>query len=117
MIFIKNTKEIVARNELIHDAGYDYIYGKGNWKTIPIAQPKVQPFQKAQWNDAKHKWEIIDNPDLDYSDKRQISYPTLAEQLDSLWHAIDSGVDLKQSDFYKKNREVKQKFPKPQKSQ
>jgi hypothetical protein len=31
-----------------------------------------------------------------------------------LWHAIDQGVDLKNSEWFQKIKEVKEKFPKPE---
>ena len=112
-IFNKQTKrveKITSENKITDQIIQNFCDSYSILNTEP---PEINnPTQIPQWNDAKNQWEVIDNPDLDYSDKRQMSYPTLAKQLDSLWHAINSGVDLKQSDFYKKNQEVKQKFPK-----
>lgn len=48
-----------------------------------------------------------------YAYDRCHNYPDGFEQLDMLWHAIDQGIDLKESDWYKKIKEVKEKFPKP----
>ena len=50
-----------------------------------------------------------------YSNKRAISYPSLKEQFDLLYHAIDSnefGADAKTSSFYTKLKAVKDKYPK-----
>ena len=44
-------------------------------------------------------------------DKRASEYPTLQDQLDSLWHAINNGTPLEQSDFYLKNKAVKDANP------
>ena len=49
-----------------------------------------------------------------YAYDRCANYPDGFEQLDMLWHAIDQGLDLKDSDWYKKIKEVKEKFPKPE---
>ena len=46
--------------------------------------------------------ELKYNNSLSYGEKRQGAYPLIAEQLDMLWHAIDSGTLDKTSDFYKK---------------
>ena len=34
-------------------------------------------------------------------------------KLDMLWHSIDAGIDLKQSEFYTANKAVKDANPKP----
>jgi len=49
---------------------------------------------------------------LTYGEKRRASYPQIAEQLDMLWHALDSGTLNKDSDFYTKLKAVKDKYPK-----
>jgi len=48
-----------------------------------------------------------------YSYDRCKEYPDGFEQLDMLWHAIDAGIELKDSDWFKKIKEVKEKYPKP----
>lgn len=48
-----------------------------------------------------------------YGENRRRSYPELVEQLDMLWHAIDSGTLDKNSDFYIKLKAIKDKYPKP----
>jgi len=47
-----------------------------------------------------------------YARDRAEAYPSIADQLDMLWHAIDQGIDLKQSDFYTGNKAVKDAHPK-----
>jgi len=47
-----------------------------------------------------------------YARDRAKDYAPLADQLDMLWHAIDQGIDLKQSDFYTGNKAVKDAHPK-----
>jgi len=47
-----------------------------------------------------------------YQRDRATQYAPLADQLDMLWHAIDQGIDLKQSDFYTGNKAVKDANPK-----
>jgi len=52
-----------------------------------------------------------------YKDDRSSSYPTIGDQLDMLWHAIDSGdwtaAKVKTTDFYTKIKAVKDDNPKP----
>ena len=48
----------------------------------------------------------------EYQRARAPQYPTFADQLDMLWHAIDSGSLDKDSDFYKSLKAVKDANPK-----
>jgi len=48
-----------------------------------------------------------------YHSRRQAAYPSVTEQLDKLWHAIDSGALDKTSDFYQGIASIKSQFPKP----
>jgi len=47
-----------------------------------------------------------------YTEKRKSSYPSLEEQFDLLWHAIDSGTLDKSSSFYTTLKATKDKYPK-----
>jgi hypothetical protein len=50
-----------------------------------------------------------------YSKARSTEYPTIKEQLDLLWHAIDDGVfgdSAKSTSFYTQLKAVKDKYPK-----
>ena len=51
------------------------------------------------------------NPNA-YKFQRIKQYPRIADQLDMLWHAIDSGSLDKDSDFYKSLKAVKDANPK-----
>jgi len=62
---------------------------------------------------------IYDNASIDlliaseaYKNLRAVEYPSLANQLDMLWHAIDTGSLSKDSEFYKTLKMVKDKYPK-----
>ena len=44
--------------------------------------------------------------------QRDRQYAPTGDQLDMLWHSIDAGIDLKQSEFYIANKAVKDAFPK-----
>ena len=48
-----------------------------------------------------------------YQRDREKIYPEIKEQLDMLWHAIDSGTLDKTSDFYTTLKKVKDDNPKP----
>ena len=56
--------------------------------------------------------EIQRQQTLLYKDERAAQYPTITDQLDMLWHAIDSGSLDKDSDFYKSLKAVKDANPK-----
>ena len=47
-----------------------------------------------------------------YKGLRQVEYPSLGDQLDMLWHAIDNGTLNKTSDFYTAIKAVKDAHPK-----
>ena len=71
---------------------------------------------------AEHKnIEIVDNElvlvekepvVLGYRLLRAREYPQIREQMDMLWHAIDTDSLDKTSDFYKELKKVKDKYPK-----
>jgi hypothetical protein len=48
-----------------------------------------------------------------YAYDRCQEYPDGFEQFDMLWHAINNGVDLKQSDWFISIKAIKDKYPKP----
>jgi hypothetical protein len=47
-----------------------------------------------------------------YKYKRKEEYPSIADQLDQLWHAMDNGEIPVALDFHKSIKEVKFKHPK-----
>ena len=53
-----------------------------------------------------------------WEDARRSSYPTIGDQLDMLWHAIDTGnwtaAKVKTTDFYTELKAVKDANPKPE---
>jgi hypothetical protein len=60
----------------------------------------------SQWTQAQ------DEAERTYVDKRQQSYPSITDQLDMLWHAMDTGEIPKSTIFYDINKSIKDKFPK-----
>ena len=49
-----------------------------------------------------------------YSYDRCKEYPDGFEQLDMLWHAVNEGKNLKDSEWFQSIKEVKEKYPKPE---
>ena len=54
----------------------------------------------------------------DYARTRESAYPTIGDQLDMLWHAVDTGdwtaAKVKTTEFYTALKAVKDANPKPQ---
>ncbi len=48
-----------------------------------------------------------------YQTKRRGAYPSVGEQMDMLWHAMNNGDTTKIEPFYSEILAVKQRFPKP----
>lgn len=48
----------------------------------------------------------------DYRKKRAEQYPSVEEQLDMLWHAMDKGQAEKAEPFYSSLADVKKRYPK-----
>lgn len=48
----------------------------------------------------------------DHKPLRAAEYPSVTEQLDALWHAMDQGTIPKVDGFYDSIKAVKDKFPK-----
>lgn len=48
-----------------------------------------------------------------YAYDRCNEYPDGFEQLDMLWHAINSGENLKDSEWFRVIKDIKEKYPKP----
>ena len=48
-----------------------------------------------------------------YAYDRCQEYPDGFEQFDMLWHCINEGKDLKQSEWFQTIRSIKEKYPKP----
>jgi hypothetical protein len=47
-----------------------------------------------------------------YKGQRAILYPSIEDQLDDLWHAMDAGAIPKAKVFYDRLKEVKDRYPK-----
>ena len=50
--------------------------------------------------------------EVSYRESRSLAYPSQTEQLDMLWHAMESGEFPKAEPFYSSIKMVKEKFPK-----
>jgi len=59
--------------------------------------------------DAVNAWQ---DPDT-YKYQRMAEYPSIQEQMDMLWHCVNNGVDLKESDWFNQLKSVKDTYAKP----
>ena len=82
--------------------------------------PRIEQRIKSQLqpNLSARKTTLVAQPlvDHEYQAARVFEYPTLAEQLDALWHDIEAGkfgAKAKDSSFFKQLKAVKEKYPKP----
>jgi len=48
-----------------------------------------------------------------YAYDRCHKYPDGFEQLDMIWHAVNNGIDLKNSEWFKTIKKIKEDYPKP----
>lgn len=84
---------------------------------MPAADPKPH------WRVDTAKGEVIELPEPaapvnepvpvlpEYVEQRLAIYPTVGEQLDMLWHAMDSGEIPKAMEFYQRIKAVKDAVP------
>ena len=76
--------------------------------TLPSEEEVAAEIAEIMLVEANHK----------YKDDRRSSYPTIGDQLDMLWHAIDTGnwtaAKVKTTDFYTELKAVKDANPKPE---
>lgn len=81
------------------------------WENLVIHhKDKVKPTKKQCEDGLKQLQDEYDAKE--YQRNRFLSYPDIGEQLDMLWHAINSGTLNKTSEFYTALKAVKDKYPK-----
>ena len=76
-----------------------------NGEKVELAEEdlKQRSLDEAYWQKEKR---------LIYKTKRLHAYPSLGDQLDMLWHAMDEGILPKVHEFYKELNRVKKTYPK-----
>ena len=84
----------------------------------------VQDIDTIHWSDgnpknitkeqiqAKYDELVEADKKIQYQRDRAVDYPSIGDQLDMLFHAIDAGKVNKTSEFYKALKAVKDKHPK-----
>lgn len=82
--------------------------------------PRIEQLIKSQLRPARsaRKTTLVAQPlvDHEYQAARVFEYPTLADQLDTLWHDIEAGkfgAKARTSEFFQAIKAVKDRHPKP----
>lgn len=88
-----------------------FTYLGDDYDTLKILSNHEKPTREAIESAKVKAQQKID--DSYYKIQRSQEYPAIGEQLDMLWHAIDSGTLDKTSDFYTTLKKVKDDNPKP----
>ncbi len=73
--------------------------------------PNFTPPTQKQIDDKADELELEYNTKA-YQRNRSESYPAITDQLDMLWHAMDTGVLPKYEPFYNALKSVKDQYPK-----
>jgi len=71
---------------------------------LPPTKEEIEKEQKFQKECKEYYQYVFD---------RCNEYPDGFEQFDMLWHAINKGIDLKESDWFLVIKSIKEKYPKP----
>lgn len=85
-----------------------------DWVELPSDAPQSITLRKRKFVDGQvietnETWE----PEGTYDLKRVRGYPKIGDQLDMLWHAMDTGQIPKAQQFYNAIKQVKDKHKKP----
>jgi len=89
------------------------LYKIVNGVRIEMSSEDAESIRK-DWasEEAKRELEVATNG---YKIERKSAYPSIGDQLDMLWHSMDSGEIPKSLAFYNAIKTVKDKYPKPTK--
>ena len=82
------------------------VYTNINWKDTKQTKPTQQEVED------KVAELVQARLDTEYQRTRRKEYPSIGDQLDMLWHAIDTNSLNKTSDFYTAIKAVKDAYPK-----
>lgn len=82
-----------------------------NGQQVPLTQAEIDArmAEEAAWQAERDAY--IQNEK--YKDDRKAEYPSIGDQLDALYHAMDRGLTIKVPEFYDPIKAVKDKYPKP----
>lgn len=109
---IYNAVGEILRTGIVPDTDYDLqILNSEEYIIEESADPEkdlVDPQTKKILRNSVQKKEKV----LTYADKRAPLYPSITEQLDMLWRAMDKGILPKDNEFYSTIKLIKDQYPK-----
>jgi hypothetical protein len=94
-------------------AKWDLSTDGGKFKFTRFDDPENRPVPTDEEIHKEYDFQMECAKYYQYSYDRLNNYPNGFDQMDMLWHAINDGIDLKNSEWFNKIKEVKEKFPKP----
>lgn len=81
-----------------------------NGVSVPLTPEEIQfEIEKQKGFDALQAQQAL----VAYKGQRNSAYPSIGDQLDMLWHAMDVGDMARVHPFYETLKAVKAQFPKP----
>ena len=103
MNIVKALKHLVPGAQWSCGETYDTL----NWLDKNVAKPTEEALQAA------HVESLAADALVAYKALRAATYPSIADQLDMLFHSMETGAFPKSDLFYATIAAVKDKFPKP----
>ena len=103
---------LVGVNTALEELRPGAVYELNNRQFINWRDPNGLPPPSWEEIESIRQKQQIQYLKLQYARDRVKEYLPVSEQLDLLWHAIDQGIDLKNSEWFYHIKHVKQKFPK-----
>ena len=98
--------DATAQISTVSNDANDIIWHDSNPNSITVAQIQTKQAELQTAHDAKA-----------YARTRATAYPSLGDQLDMIWHAVDTGdwndAKVKTTEFYTALKAVKDANPKP----
>lgn len=82
-----------------------------NGKRVPLSKEDLAALEANEQEAEKRRAELSLT---EYRDKRAKAYPSIGDQLDMLYHAMDAGEVPKATEWFKAVKAVKDEYPKPE---
>jgi hypothetical protein len=104
ILIIKNIRPGSTFDVSVSGGNYIFNSFKDPNGFLPPTKEEIEKEQKFQKECKEYYQYVFD---------RCNEYPDGFEQFDMLWHAINKGIDLKESDWFLVIKSIKEKYPKP----
>jgi hypothetical protein len=111
---VQQMSDLMAVGDDVHPLTH-YITSNGAVRMPPKPSPDhVFDYATKSWVDNRTDAEKAAQALAEVQQARKRSYPSVGDQLDMLWHAMDDGVMPKIEPFYSSIKAVKDAHPKPE---